>query len=70
MKSKEKIKAAIIALEKQALELWNNGSSDGFLNLSSDNVICFDPAFKEKFAGKKALAEIRHTHWSFVLPQQ
>ena len=55
--AKESIKATIIALEKQALELWNKGNPDGFLELSSDDVIYFDPVFEEKFAGKKALEE-------------
>lgn len=51
------IAAKIIALEKQALELWNNGNPDGFLNLSSDDVIYFDPVVEKKFEGKKALEE-------------
>jgi hypothetical protein len=57
MKSKEEITTAIIALKKQALERWNNGNPDGFLNLSADSVINFDPALKEKLAGKQALTD-------------
>lgn len=57
MKNNEEIKATIIALEKQALELWNNGNPDGFLELSSDDVVYFDPVFEKKFVGKKALEE-------------
>jgi len=57
LSSGEDIEATIIALEKQALELWNNGDPDGFLELSSDDVIYFDPVFEEKFEGKKALEE-------------
>jgi len=53
----EDIKTTIIALEKQALKLWNNGNPDGFLELSSDDVVYFDPAFEEKFEGKNALEE-------------
>lgn len=53
----EDIKAEIISLEKQALVLWNNGNPDGFLGLSSDDVIYFDPTFEEKFVGKKALTD-------------
>lgn len=53
----EKTKEAIIALEKQALVLWNQGNPDGFLELSSGDVIYFDPAFEEKLVGKKALEE-------------
>lgn len=52
---KEDRKAAIIALEKQALELWNNGNPDGFIELSSNDVVYFDPSFEQKLEGKKAL---------------
>ena len=49
------IKTAIIALEKQALELWNDGNPDGFIDLSADDVVYLDPAFTNKLEGKKAL---------------
>lgn len=55
--NKEDVNATIIALEKQALELWNNGNPDGFLDLSSDDVVYMDPAFENKLEGKKALEE-------------
>lgn len=51
------IEVMIIALEKQALELWNKGNPDGFLELYSDDVVYFDPAFEEKFEGKKVVEE-------------
>lgn len=51
----ELVKAAIIALEKQALELWNNGDPDGFIGLSSEDVVYIDPAFEHKLEGRKAL---------------
>lgn len=53
----EDMKAMIIDLEKQALELWNNGNPDGFIELSSDDVVYFDPAFENKLEGKEALEE-------------
>ncbi len=53
----EDIKAKIIALENQALELWNDGNPEGFLELSSDDVIYIDPAFVNKLEGKKALED-------------
>lgn len=56
-----KIKAEIIALEKQALALWNNGNPDGFLELSSDDVVYIDPAFTNKLEGKKALEDYYNT---------
>jgi len=59
--TESKIKAAIIALEEQALELWNNGDPDGFINLSSDDVVYIDPAFEHKLEGKKALEDYYNT---------
>ena len=57
MNMKEEPQATIITLEKQALELWNNGNPDGFLELSSDDVVYFDPVFEKKFVGKKGLED-------------
>lgn len=53
----EDVKAKIIALEKEAMELWNNGNPDGFLDLSSDDVVYIDPFFEHKLEGKKALTD-------------
>ena len=55
------IQDTIIALEKQALEQWNNGNPDGFLDLSADDVIYMDPAFANKLVGKKALEDYYET---------
>ena len=49
------VKAEIIALEKQALERWNDGDPDGFIGLSSEDVVYMDPAFEHKLEGRKAL---------------
>lgn len=61
LKSSEDIKTEIIALEKQALELWNNGNPDGFIDLSADDVVYIDPAFDNKLEGKKALIDYYNT---------
>jgi len=55
MENNENVKATIIALETQALELWNNGNPDGFMELSSDDVVYFDP--EQKLEGKRALED-------------
>lgn len=57
----EDVKAKIIALEKQAMELWNNGDPDGFIDLSSDDVVYIDPFFEQKLEGKKALTDYYNT---------
>nr|WP_221412310.1 nuclear transport factor 2 family protein [Dysgonomonas sp. 511] len=57
----ESIKAKIISLEKQALALWNDGNPDGFLELTSEDVVYIDPAFERKLEGKKALEDYYNT---------
>lgn len=59
--TENEIKATIITLEKQALVLWNNGNPDGFLELSSEDVIYIDPTFERKLEGKKALEDYYNT---------
>lgn len=56
-RTNEEIKTLIIALEKQALELWNNGNPDGFLELSSYDIVYFDPALEYKIESKRALED-------------
>ncbi|MDD4142657.1 MAG: nuclear transport factor 2 family protein [Bacteroidales bacterium] len=59
--TENKIKASIIALERQALEQWNNGNPNGFINLSADDVVYIDPAFENKLVGKKVLEDYYNT---------
>lgn len=58
---REDVKAQIIALEKQAMDMWCNGNPDGFLDLSSDDVVYIDPFFEQKMEGKKALTDYYNT---------
>lgn len=48
---KERISELIISLEKQALEIWNNGNPDAYLALSDADVIYFDPMLERKMEG-------------------
>lgn len=47
----EDIKSHIVLLERSALEMWNNGNPDGYLDLYSDDVTYFDPYFETKLEG-------------------
>jgi len=72
----EDIKATIIALEKQALVQWNNGNPDGFIELSSDDVVYLDPTLEKQLVGKKALEDyynpirgkIKNDTWEMINP--
>jgi len=43
--------AEIIAIERAALEKWNNGNPDGYLELLSDDITYFDPSLDKRFDG-------------------
>lgn len=48
----------IITLEKRALERWNNGDPSGYLELSAEDVVYFDPFLEKRLDGHKALTEL------------
>lgn len=52
------ISKKIIELEKAALERWNNGDVYGFLELSAEDVVYFDPMIEKRVDGIKKLKEL------------
>ncbi len=51
----DNVTQTIIALEKNALEKWNQGDPDEYLALSADNVTYFDPSIERRLDGLEAL---------------
>ena len=51
------VSAKIIALEKAALEKWNNGNPSGYLSLSASDVVYFDPSLPQRLNGIEALTK-------------
>lgn len=49
------LSATIIALEKSALDKWNQGDPSGYLDLSADDVTYFDPFTEHRLDGLEAL---------------
>lgn len=47
--------AEILALEHAALVRWGNGDPDGFLEISADDVVYFDPFIAHRIDGLAAL---------------
>ena len=45
------ISETIIALEKTALEKWNQGDPSGYLDLSAEDVTYFDPSIEVRLDG-------------------
>ncbi len=50
--------AAILALERGALERWAKGDPSGFLEISSPEVVYFDPMLERRLEGLNALTEL------------
>ncbi len=45
------ITEVILKLEEEALERWENGDPDGYLELYAEDIVYFDPFFDEKLEG-------------------
>lgn len=55
---KEKIALEIIALEKSALEKWNQGNPSGYLEIYSKDITYFDPFQQTRLDGFDALEKL------------
>lgn len=51
------ISDTIIALERGALEKWNQGNPDGYLQISADDVTYFDPYTEQRIDGLTRLKQ-------------
>jgi ketosteroid isomerase-like protein len=56
MNEPEKTAIEIIALERAALDRWGSGDPDGFLEISAEDVVYFDPFQPRRLNG---IAELR-----------
>lgn len=48
----------IIALERSAMDRWGKGDPDGFLEISADDVVYFDPFQERRLNGKAELKKL------------
>ncbi len=53
----EEITRTIIAMEKAALDRWGKGDPSGFLEISSKDVVYFDPSLEKRIDGLDALTK-------------
>ncbi|MFP4025256.1 MAG: YybH family protein [Thiohalospira sp.] len=47
--------------EKKALERWNQGDPSGFLEISANDVVYFDPFTEQRIDGLEKLSEVYET---------
>jgi len=55
---KDSVSVLIIRMEKTALERWNNGDPSGFLEISAEDVVYFDPMTEQRLDGLEKLTEL------------
>jgi ketosteroid isomerase-like protein len=55
--SAEQIAAEVIALERAALDRWGRGDPSGFLEISAQDVVYFDPFLDFRVDGLAALTQ-------------
>lgn len=48
----------IITMERAALERWGKGDPSGFLEITDDDVVYFDPYLEKRIDDKEALTEL------------
>lgn len=48
----------IITMEVNALERWNNGDPSGFIEISDEGVVYFDPMTEKRIDGLENLTEL------------
>ena len=58
---RDDVAQTIIAIERAALERWNKGDPSGFLEISADDVVYFDPFQERRLNG---IAELRDLYES------
>ncbi len=54
----EQIAAQLIAMEKAALEEWNRGNPDGYLDIYASDVTYFDPYLEKRIDGFDAIKSL------------
>ena len=55
------VEETIIALERAAMDRWAKGDPDGFIELSTDDVVYVDPFLEQKLEGVDKLKELYET---------
>jgi ketosteroid isomerase-like protein len=58
LKENSSIPETIIELEKGSLDRWNNGDPSGYLELSAQDVVYFDPYVEKRIDGHATLTKI------------
>jgi ketosteroid isomerase-like protein len=77
MVDNDEISRTIIEMERQALERWGKGDPSGFLEISADDVVYFDPYQERRLNGIEELralydmirGRVQITHFELIDPR-
>jgi uncharacterized protein (TIGR02246 family) len=58
MSNQEDDAQLIVAMERAALDRWGKGDPDGFLEVSDEDVVYFDPFLKRRLNGREELRKL------------
>ncbi len=60
------VETTLINMEKAALRRWGNGDPSGFLEITAEDVVYFDPYVERRIDGLPALTEYYRGLWGKV----
>jgi ketosteroid isomerase-like protein len=62
----EDVETTLINMEKAALTRWGNGDPSGFLEITAEDIVYFDPYVERRIDGLSALTELYRGLWGKV----
>ncbi len=66
MSKETEIASLILSMERAALDRWGKGDPSGYLEISSPDVVYFDPFLERRLDGLKELTEYYEKIWGQV----
>ncbi len=66
MNSDRELAAAILSMERAALDRWGRGDPGGFLEICDPDVVYFDPYREKRVDGLPALTDLYRSIWGQV----
>jgi ketosteroid isomerase-like protein len=60
------VETTLIDMEKAALTRWGNGDPAGFLEITAEDIVYFDPYVERRIDGLQALTEYYRELWGKV----
>jgi ketosteroid isomerase-like protein len=66
MNNEKDVAATIISLERAALDRWGKGDPSGYLEITAQDVVYFDPFLEYRLDGLEALSRYYEALWGKI----